>query len=144
MLDRGNDSELRADLDRKLVFPNIVETNLRSDAVLVSQQSKTLVAIELTVPWEEICKEAHERMSLKYADLMADCKVKVWNVWLFPVEVGCRGFPAQSAWKLLTRQGVSGRTRKTTTRRPGEAAERSSCWIWHQGGDLCWKSGSVK
>ena len=43
---------------------------------------------------------------------------------LFPVEVGCRGFPAQSAWKLLTRLGMSGRTRKTTlTRRLGEAAE---------------------
>ena len=42
--------ELRVVLDRKLVFPNIEETNLRPDAVLVSQQSKTLVAIVLTVP----------------------------------------------------------------------------------------------
>ena len=53
MLDRGHDWELRVDLDRKLVFPKIVEINLRPDAVLVSQQSKKLVAIELTVPWEE-------------------------------------------------------------------------------------------
>ena len=50
VLNRGHDWELRVDLDRKLVFPNIVETNLRPDAVLVSQQSKTLVAIEMTVP----------------------------------------------------------------------------------------------
>ena len=49
VLDRGHDWELRVDLDRKLVFPNIVETNLRPDAVLVSQQSKTLFAIEITV-----------------------------------------------------------------------------------------------
>ena len=125
MLDRGHDWEHRVDLDRKPVFTNIVETNLRPDAVLVSQQSKTLVAIELTVPWEENCEEAHERKSLRYADLMADCKDKGWSVWLFPVEVGCRGFPAQSVWKLLTRVGVSGRTHKTT-RRLGEAAERSS------------------
>ena len=81
MLDRGHDWELRVDLDRKLVFPNIVETNLRPDAVLVSQQSKTLVAKELTVPLEENCEEAHERKSLKYADLMADCKDKGWSVW---------------------------------------------------------------
>ena len=41
VLDRGHDWELRVDLDRKPVFPNIVETN----AVLVSQQSKMLVPI---------------------------------------------------------------------------------------------------
>ena len=97
------------------------QTNIRLDAVLVYQQSKTLVAVELTVPWEENCKEAHERMRLKYADLMADCKDTGWSVWLSPVEIGCRGFPAQSVWRLLTRLGMSGRTRKTTTRRLGEA-----------------------
>ena len=101
VLDTGHDWELRVDLD----------------AVLVSQQSKTLVAIELTVPREENCEEARERKSLKYADLVADCKDKGWSVWLFPVEVGCRGFPARSVWKLLTRLGMSGGTHKTTTRR---------------------------
>ena len=68
MPDTGRYWELRVDLDNKLVFPNIVETNLRPRAVLVSQQSKTLVAIEVAVPWEINCEEAHER----YADLMAD------------------------------------------------------------------------
>ena len=52
-----------------------------------------------------------------YADLMADCKDKGLSLWLFTVEVGCRGFPARSVWKLLTRLGMSGRTHKTTTRR---------------------------
>ena len=37
--------KVRVDLDMKLVFPNVVETNLRPDAVSVI---KTLVAIELT------------------------------------------------------------------------------------------------
>ena len=73
MPDTGRYWELRVDLDRKLVFPNIVETNLRPDAVLVSQQSKTLVVIELTVPWDENCEKVlvHERKSLRYVDLMA-------------------------------------------------------------------------
>lgn len=39
-LDRGNDWELRVDLDRKLVFPTIWETNLRPDAMSVSKHSK--------------------------------------------------------------------------------------------------------
>ena len=41
VLDRRHDWEFRVDLDRKLVFSNIVDTNLRPDAVLVS-----LAAIE--------------------------------------------------------------------------------------------------
>ena len=40
--------------------------------------------------------------SLKYADLMTDCKDKGWSEWRFPVEVGIRGFPAQFVRKLLT------------------------------------------
>ena len=55
LLDRGHDWKLRVDLDRMPVFPSIVETKI----VLVSQQSKMLVAIELTVQWEENCEEAH-------------------------------------------------------------------------------------
>ena len=83
VLDRGRYWELRVDLDRKLVFPYIVETNLRPDAMLVSQQSKTLVAIELTVPWEENCEEVlvHKKNSLRYADLIVDCKDKGWSLW---------------------------------------------------------------
>ena len=50
VLNRGHGWELTVDLDRMLVLLNIVETNLRTDAVLMSQQSETLVAIELTVP----------------------------------------------------------------------------------------------
>lgn len=62
------------------MFPYIAETNLRPDAVLVSQQSRTLIAIELTVPWEYNCEEAHEGKSLNYADLMADFKDNGWSV----------------------------------------------------------------
>ena len=40
---RGHDWGLRVDLDRMLVFPNVVGNNLRPDAVLVSKQSKKLV-----------------------------------------------------------------------------------------------------
>ena len=41
LLNRGLDWELGVDLDRKLIFSNIVKTNLRPDVVLiVSKQSK--------------------------------------------------------------------------------------------------------
>ena len=53
LLDKGHDWELRVDLERMLVFPTSWKTNLRPDAVQGSQQSKTLVALELTVLFEE-------------------------------------------------------------------------------------------
>lgn len=33
-------------------------------------------------------------------------KYKGWKAWLFPMEVGCRGFPSQSIWRVLTYHGV--------------------------------------
>ena len=74
---------------------------------------------------EEKCEEAHEEKNLKYADLMADCKNNGWGVWLFPMEICCRGFQAQSMWKLLAQLRLSERACKKAIRRLAKAAERS-------------------
>lgn len=52
-------------LDR-MFFSNMMETilNLRPDVVL--QQSKTMAAVKLIVPWEESCKEAHESKNFSW------------------------------------------------------------------------------
>ena len=101
---------MKVDLERKLVFPEIVHTTLRPDVVIWSVQAKKLIAIELTVPWEERCEEAHERKAAKYAELLDNCRKKDWSAYLFPVEVGCRGFPAQSMWRMFTALGITGIT----------------------------------
>jgi hypothetical protein len=95
ILPQASDWELQVDLDRRLVFP-VVQTNLRPDIVLWSARGKKLVMIELTVPWEERCEVAHETKKLKYTELQGLCQDKGWTTWLYPLEVGCRGFPAQS------------------------------------------------
>jgi hypothetical protein len=69
---------------------------LRTDIIILSKQTKTLIAVDLNVSWEDHCSEAHERKSNKYADLMADRRDKGWKAILFPVDVWCRGFPAQA------------------------------------------------
>ena len=46
----------------------------------------------LKVSLEENCKEARERKSLRYADLMAKSKDKGWKLWLFQVEVAAKVF----------------------------------------------------
>jgi hypothetical protein len=87
------------DLDRELVFPDIVETALLPDMVISPKESKTLIA-------EDQCSKARESKSNTYADLEADSKDKSWKAILFPVEVRCRGFPAQSMWKLFQSLGM--------------------------------------
>ncbi|KAK0152385.1 hypothetical protein N1851_006099 [Merluccius polli] len=85
--------------------------------VIWSEVAKKVILIELTVPWEDGCSDAHERKATKYQDLVQQCRDKGWQAWLFPVEVGCMGFPAQSVWNTLTALGIRGRERKTAARR---------------------------
>ena len=100
---------MRVDLGRKLHFPQVVETSLKPDMVIWSEEAKRIMLIVLTVPWEDGCEEASEKKATKYQDLVQQCKHKGWQAWLFPVEVGYRGFPAQSVWKTLTALGGRGR-----------------------------------
>lgn len=132
---------LSSSLSLFYLFPQVVQTSLRPDIVLWSEDTKKIILIELTVPWEDGCEEASERKTTKYLNLVQQCRDKGGQTWLFPVEVGCRGFPAQSVWRMLTALGIAGRERKTAARRLGEAAERASCWLWNRREDLSWKPG---
>jgi hypothetical protein len=51
----------------------IVQTTLRLDVVIRSTSQKSIIVIELTVPWEERCEEAHQRKSAKYEELVEMC-----------------------------------------------------------------------
>ena len=73
VLDRTHDWDITVYLDKKLVFPNQSETRC----------STIIQAVKEVGLWEENCEEAQERKSLKYADLMADCKDKGLGVWLY-------------------------------------------------------------
>jgi len=95
ILHRAQSWELRVDLGRKLVFPEIVHTTLRPDMVLWAPLARIIIIVELTVPWEESCDEANERKTSKYAELAETCRQRGWTTLLVPVEVGCRGFAAK-------------------------------------------------
>ena len=134
--------EMEVDLGRKLHFPEaVLSTTLRPDIIMWSPEGKKIILVELTVPWEEGCEEAAERKKTKYQQLVQDCRDKGWTAWLMTAEVGCRGFPAQTVWNLMTKVGLRGHLRKTAVRRLGEAAERASCWLWHKREDNSWKPG---
>ncbi len=128
------------DIGRKLVFPQkIATTALRPDIVLWSERSRQVVMVELTVPWEERVEEAYHMKRNKYEELRLECVSKGWKCWVFPVEVGSRGFPAQSMWSTLSKLGLVGQTRKRAIQNIAQAAERASCWLWMKREEREWQ-----
>ena len=74
------------------VYPEVItKTNLRPDAVLISEASRTVVLVELTVPYETNMNESHEYKAAKYEGLVQEIRQAGYRPHLFPVEIGARG-----------------------------------------------------
>ena len=97
--------------------------------VMWSRNTRNLIIIELTVPWEERMEEANERKREKYQDLVDECKEKGWKTWCWPIEVGSRGFAGQSMLRMLKNLGIVGNQRKRLVDKTTKAAERASRWL---------------
>ena len=114
-------------LSQRVTFPpKIAATNRRPDLVLWSTSCLRVFIVELTVPWEDAIDEAFELKGLRYANLAAEAEGWGWNVKVWPVEVGCRGFVARSTTRLLKEVGIRGQT------------QRSSHWLWLKRRDATW------
>lgn len=103
-----------------------------------SSSSKTVLLVELTIPWEAGIEAAWERKRLKYDDLAAECRDAGWKTIIYPVEVGCRGFVGTSAVHLLRELGVSGACSRKALKDLSEEAEKSSFSLWIKRKDVCW------
>ena len=108
ILSHANDWQYLFDYDATpTVFPpSIYATDLRPDVVIWSTASKTLVLIELTVPDEDNIADAHFRKKAKYEDLVDACRLAGWDTYYQTVEVGVRGFVANSFSSCLKLLGV--------------------------------------
>ena len=66
-----------------------------------------------------------------YTIIMSNGKFSVnYKNYCFPVEVGFRGFPAQSVWGALGMFDITGRERRNIIKEMGAQAEKASLWIW--------------
>ena len=91
LLNGNSDWKVSADLKTSLQFPvHIILIEKRLDIVAWSDSKKSVLHIELTVPWEENLKEAHERRKNRYETLPAECMEK----WL--------DMPCDSYWGWLS------------------------------------------
>lgn len=131
-MDGATDWSLTVDLNRRLKFPSrIAETNLRPDMLLMSEKERRAGIVELTVPSEERVELAGEMKKAKYEELKREGERKGWRIRIWTVEVGCRGFPANSMATFLKELGIRGGERSRSLKKMGEAAERCSRHIWN-------------
>lgn len=74
LLDTASDCQLQADLRKQLKFPqHITETSLCPDRIIVSEATKQLIVLKLTMSWEEHMEESNERKCAKYQELVEKC-----------------------------------------------------------------------
>ncbi|XP_073731592.1 uncharacterized protein [Misgurnus anguillicaudatus] len=136
LLATAQDWQLNVDLGRQLKFPeNIAVTTLRPDIVLVSEKTRQVVLLELTVPWEDRMEEAFERKRAKYEELAAERRSRGWRTRCYPIEVGCRGFVGQSLIRALKMLGVKGLHSRKAIKNITDVAEKASRWLWIKRGD---------
>ncbi|XP_063058826.1 uncharacterized protein LOC134452393 [Engraulis encrasicolus] len=131
LLTTATDWQLDVDLGKQLKIPaRITSTRLRPDMIIVSDSTKQLIILELTVPWEERMEEANERKRAKYQELVEECRSQGWKTCCEPLEVGCRGFAGRSLCKVLTMLGLTGEAKRKAIRSATEAAEKATRWLW--------------
>ena len=71
--------------------PDILATQQRPDLVLVNRESKSIIVIELTVPFEQNIHNAHERKVNRYSSLIMDLQEQGHDSKLYCIEIGSRG-----------------------------------------------------
>ena len=131
-LDGANDWKIMVDLGGILKFPRqIADTNQRPDMLLMSESTKRVGVIELTVPGEERLEVSGELKKAKYAPLQEQGKVNGWRVHVWTVEVGCKGFSAASMASFLKDIGIGGGERNRLLKRIGDEAMMASRRIWN-------------
>ena len=111
-------------------YPGIIKrNNCRPDIVLISENSRACIVIELTVPFESNMKERLEVKLAKYEELCTDLRKQGYKTLLFAIEVGVRGFCGSSAYSLLKELGLQATRKARFFKLMSEAAERASYWI---------------
>lgn len=113
LLQEAQSWEIRLDLRKKLVFPQVIQTSLRSDIVRCYEEPKKIILIELMVLWEVRCEVASEGKSTNYHDLLHRSRDRVnsgrpdcsrWR-WAAGASLHSQYGECSQAWELQKRRG---------------------------------------
>ena len=118
----------------------IKQTRERPDIVVYSRALKTFILIELTVPHEDNIQEQHEYKIAKYESLRKLLSEMGFSIRFYAVEMGSRGFLANSMYTLLRQLNLKPKALNKAVKNIRTITENASCWIWQRRNDLKWIS----
>ena len=131
LLEGCTDWHVATDLKHNFIFPTgIALTTKRPDIVIWSVKTKNVFVIELTVPYEENFDWAHQHKLKKYEDMREQFVRNGWITNVFPIEVGCRGFIANSTSVFLTNRGLPPSDKRKYMEKIQDKTLTASAWIW--------------
>ena len=141
----AKDWKVLVDLDKQLKFPQEVQvqTTQRPDLIMYSNSIKRIIWWELTCPVEENISKNHDKKLDKYAELQVDCQTAGWSCFNVAIEVGARGFAAESLQRAATAIGIRGRAVKKLVREAGQEAMHCSRWIYWLSEKKEWETRNV-
>ena len=144
ILHQASDWVLLGKLDGSFSFPlHIAFTELRPDITIFSDKLKRVILIELTCPCEENMEAWHHTKVNKYMPLKRVIENNGWNVDLFPVEVGARGYCSRSVLRCFKSFGLRNCTINTTTKQLSKCSMECSLCIWLAKNNKAWSSKQI-
>ena len=131
-LTASRDWKLQVDLPgTTLKIPeHICQTTKRPDMILVSEATKQMMIMELTVPGEDGVEAAAHRKKTNYAPIVERSNRNGYRTSLWTVEVGCKGFAASSLSRFLKDMGYIGKRKSLICKKVEEIAEDASHKLW--------------
>ena len=131
LLHLASDWSVLCDLESPLVVPPFLAvTRLRPDMLLYSIKSKICIILELTCCCEENIEEWHRKKFFKYESLSKSVTLNGWEVHLFPVEVGARGYCGSSIKSCFMRLGFTGKSIRSLLKTLSLTSMKASFHIW--------------
>ena len=80
---------------------DIYLTNLRPDLVVIDRENKSVIILELTVPFETNFANAQERKCLKYSSVISGLEEAGFKCSFYSLEIGSRGIAAHGTCSTL-------------------------------------------
>ena len=131
LIEGCTNKHVATDLKHNFIFPTeIALTKKRPGIVIWSVKAKKNFVFELTVPFEKNFDWAHQGKLEKYEYLRKQCARNGWVTNIFPIEVGCWGFIANSTSAFLTNLGLFPSDKKKYTEKIQDKTLTVSAWIW--------------
>ena len=143
LLHLAPDWVILSDLNSSLVVPPFLAiTRLRPDILLYSFQYKICIIMELTCCCEENIEEWHRKKFAKYESLSKSISLKGWEVHLFPIEVGARGYCGTSIKSCFSRLGFTGKSVRSLLKSLSLTSIKASFFIWQSRDSKVWNNPS--